>query len=128
VLLSKPSKVGLKKRILRDITLGLAIIAASLVLVVYTMESGKTVPFNWISFAGFTPIIFWLVLKQLKRFWHKTSLWLATAALLGLHLLGGFMVLRIWPSWPGVWFIPAGLVEVWLMFLTLHGLMVRHSR
>jgi hypothetical protein len=79
-------------------------------------------------FVGLTPLVFWAVLRQHKRNWGRTPLWLATAGLLAVHIAIFTIVLRAYPQWPGVWFLPILAVEVWPIDLTLRKVVGGHSR
>jgi hypothetical protein len=116
------------RRLLRDVVLGVSILAAAGILILYSAENGKQVPFQWIKLTAFTPIIFWAVLKQFKEYWRRPTLWLAAAALLALHVGAFTLVLRSYPQWPVIWFLPVGLVEGWTFFLILHKLIVGDLR
>ncbi|MGH9376023.1 MAG: hypothetical protein ACRD1J_07620 [Terriglobia bacterium] len=121
-------RVGIAKRLLIDVGVGIGIITFAALLFAITLVTGKTVPFNWIEFVGMTPIVFWLVVKQFRRYWHRPSFWFAAAGLLAIH--GGFftIVLIKYPEWPGIWFVPVSILEAGLLFMILNKLVVHHSR
>jgi hypothetical protein len=113
------AKDGFGRRLLIDVGVGMGIIALAGLVFAISLVIGRVPPFNWIMFVGLTPILFWVVLKRYKRYWRRPTLWLATAGLLAVHVAIFSMVLRTYPQWPGVWFLPVGAVEVWPIELVL---------
>ncbi len=101
------------------IALGVLILCALLVAVsIYTGHTRET-PVGWLGLAGFTPVIFWAVLKSLRRHWKRRGFWFAVSALMLLHLLAFAAILLRYPRWPLLWFVPASFVEAGLFVVIL---------
>ena len=119
---------GLGRRLLVDVGVGLGIITAAALLLVFSIVTGKGVPSRWGAFAVFTPFVFWFVVRQSRRHWHQPSFWLATTVLLVAHIGLFVFVLTRYPDWPPIWFAPVSIVEVGLFSLTLDKLVARGWR
>lgn len=128
--LKQKHRIG--KRVLIDLGVGLAIIGAAALLLVFTFATGIRVPSRWVAFLFFTPFIFWFVARQCRRCWHQLSFWLAIMALLAAHIGLFTFVLTRYPEWPPVWFAPISIVEIGLLSIALDKLMredgVNHAR
>jgi hypothetical protein len=122
VSLKKKKAMGLGWRLLRDVGIALAFLVAIALLVMiqaYTGYRGE-VPVGWFGLAGFTPLVFWAVIKPLRMYRKRPTFWLAVAALLVVHLLAFVAVLLHYPRWPLLWFVPISYVEA-ALFLTILG-------
>lgn len=65
----------------------------------------------WWGLVVFTSCLFWVTIRQSRAYWPRVSFWFATAGLLIVHLLLFWAVLRIYPGWRGIWFLPVIVVE-----------------
>jgi O-antigen/teichoic acid export membrane protein len=81
---------------------------------------------RWWSLAGTTAIVFWVAVKQYRRYWRRFSFWLNVSGLLAIHVLIYTLVLLRVPEWRLLWFVPPSVVEAGLLVLILHKL-VEHS-
>jgi hypothetical protein len=86
----------------------LAVFAAAIVLSKGTVGrlSGA-----WMGLVVFTFCLFWVIVRQWRAYWHHLGLWLAIAGLLALHLPAFIFVLRVYPQWREIWFVPVVIVE-----------------
>lgn len=84
----------------------------------------REVPVGWFGLAGFTPLVFWGVIKSLRNCWDRPTFWLAVMALLLLHVLAFVGVLVRYPRWPLLWFIPISFVEVGVFVMVLGKLFI----
>ena len=116
------------KRLSVDVGVGLAIILAAALLFGLSLIIGRIPPFNWLLLFCLTPVLFWVVLKQHRKHWRMPALWLATVGMLAAHVMVFVMVLRAYPRFPGIWFLPIGAIEVWPIDLTLRKLVANRSR
>ena len=73
----------------------------------------------WIEFAAFTWITFYYPVKQHRRHWRRPIFWSGVAGLLAVHLVVFVIVLRNYPEWRLVWFIPVAIAEGGGIFLAL---------
>jgi hypothetical protein len=65
----------------------------------------------WVALVAFTSCLFWVVVRQSRAYWHRLGFWLAIAGLLVVHLVAFISVLRVYPQWRGIWFVPVVIVE-----------------
>ena len=65
----------------------------------------------WMALAVFTLCLFWVVVRQSRAYWRRLGFWLAIAGLLVVHLLVFVAVLRAYPQWREIWFVPIVIVE-----------------
>jgi hypothetical protein len=103
----------------------LALCGLFVAVAVYSGHTGK-VPVGWFGLVGFTPIVFWVVVKSLRRYWKRPAFWTAAAGLMVLHLLAFVATLLHYPQWPLLWFIPVSMVEAGLFALIL-GKLFNHA-
>jgi hypothetical protein len=75
------------------------------------LSKGAKVPSEWLALAVFTSCLFWVTVRQSRAYWRRLGFWLATAALLIVHLLAFVAVLRAYPQWREIWFVPTVIVE-----------------
>ena len=115
----KATKVASRFLLYVGIALGVLVAIALTILigayVGYTHEPSV----GWLGLAGFTPLIFWSVVKSLRNRWKRPSFWLAVAALLVLHILAFAAVLTHYPRWPLLWFIPVSFIEAGVFVMIL---------
>jgi hypothetical protein len=123
----KKKAMGLGWRVLRDVGIGLAALVAIALLVMILGSTGYhgELPAWWFGLAGFTPLVFWFVIKPFRYCWKRPTFWLAVAALLVVHLLAFGAVLPHYPRWPLLWFIPTSYVEAGLFLMILGKLFIR---
>ncbi len=81
-------------------------------------------PIRWVGFVCMTPVIFWAVLKQFRRYWRRPTMWLVTSVLLVVHIAVFSVFLTYCPDWQPVWFLLLAFPEGWAMYLILHRVMV----
>jgi hypothetical protein len=112
-------KMGSRFLLYVGIALGVLIACALFVLIAVYTGHTRELPIGWFGLAGFTPLIFWAVIKSLRKYWNCPTFWVAVLALLIVHLLAFVAVLLHYPRWPLLWFIPVSFVEagVFLMIL-----------
>ena len=87
---------------------GIAVIA---LLVAFSIYTGIETRGSWLALVVWTPVIFWLVMKSSKQYWRHPTYWLLLAALMGMHLVAFVTILRAYPEWRPVWFVPISIVE-----------------
>lgn len=108
---SAVTKLGLRTLVYLAIALGVLLLCALLVTIAIYTGHTREAPVGWFGLAGFTPVIFWAVLKSLRRRWKRRGFWFAVSALMLLHLLTFAGILLRYPRWPLLWFVPASFVE-----------------
>jgi len=97
------------QRFLLYVGIALAVLAVFAVGIV--LSQGAKVPSAWLALAVFTSGLFWVTIKQSRAYWSSLGFWLAIGGLLVVHLLVFIAVLRAYPQWRGIWFMPVVIVE-----------------
>jgi hypothetical protein len=77
---------------------------------VYTGHTGR-VSGSWIALVVFAAGLFWVTVRQSRGYWCLLAFWLTMAGLLVIHLLAFIAILRNYPQWRGIWFMPIVIVE-----------------
>ena len=103
----------LRKSLLELAALLLAVVVAAVLVQAFMDHVGiGWIPRGvWIWLGVFTAITFWGAVVQFRSSWKRLSFWLATAALLAVHLLAYSLVLVRQPYWKGSWFAIVGFCE-----------------
>jgi hypothetical protein len=109
------------KRVLLYILIALGFLAACSLFVAVSIYTGHThgLPVGWFGLVGFTPLVFWAVIKSLRNHWKRRGFWFAVSALLVVHLLAFVGILLRYPQWPLLWFIPVSFAEAGLFVIVL---------
>lgn len=101
----------------------IALALAFLMLVATLVISGAAfrfqTPIRWVGLIAYTPAIFWAAARPFKRDWHRAKFWLAVFGLLTIHALSFIWLLRMYPAWPLIWFMPLSVAEAVLIGLVL---------
>lgn len=119
--LKQVKKAKIASRLLLYVGIAFGVLVAIALTMVIGVYAGYThePPVGWFGLAGFTPLIFWSVIKSLRRCWKRAAFWLSVAALLVLHILAFVAVLLHYPPWPLLWFIPISFIEAGLFVMIL---------
>jgi len=86
----------------------LAVFAAAIIL---SKGAVGRVSGAWTALAVFTLGLFWVIVRQSRAYWRRLDFWLTIAGLLVVHLLMFVAVLRVYPRWREIWFVPVVIVE-----------------
>lgn len=110
----------------QKLTLQLAVVLVSAFVVVYGLVIldgfGRD---NWLPnrrvvlTASFTSVIFTAVVAEFRRSWRDWHLWLAIAALFGLHVLACTLLWTLNVGWPVIAYGAVALAEIPLLCLIL---------
>jgi hypothetical protein len=110
--------------------LGLAV--ASLVgiglLVAFSVHTGVALTGGWIGLAGYTGLLFWVVISRSRERWYQPRFWLVVVGLFAVHLTAFAAVLRGYPAWPMIWFLPIVIVESAVFSVILDMVLTRPKR
>src|SRR5438874_7847492 len=121
----EPVRLGLR------VLLYLALVLGGLIVIglatVFSVRTGISPSGGWFGFFGFTPFVFWAVIKAQKRHWRRRGLWVAVGALLLLHLAVFITVLLKYPELRLVWFAPVSIIEIALFSVVLVKLFDQHG-
>lgn len=109
---------------------GLAIISfASLsVLFALSIYTGVNISRLWLAFAMWTGLLCWIGFRQFRDSWRKSIFWVGMAGLLALHTTVFTIILRNYPDWHPIWFIPIVIVEAGVWGAILEALIVWRSK
>lgn len=103
---------------------GIALVVLVVFAVAIVLTKGAKVSGAWIALVVYTVGLFWVTIRQSRRYWQHSSFWLAIVGLAVVHVLAFIAVLRAYPQWRGIWFWPIMLVEAGLfgtIFYLLYG-------
>lgn len=90
---------------------GIALAVLTVFAVVIVLSKGAKIPSGWLALAVFTSCLFWITIRQSRAYWGRLGFWLAIAGLLVVHLLLFISILRGYPQWREIWFVPVIIVE-----------------
>lgn len=96
-------------------------------LIVYTGHSGR-VSGGWFGLAVYTCGLFWVTIRQSREYWRLPGFWVAILGLLVVHLLAFVAILRAYPQWRMIWFVPIVIVEGGSFGAILYLLFGSHKR
>ncbi len=63
---------------------------------------------------GYTGLLFWVTMRQSRELWRRIDYWFTMVGLLVVHSLAFTAVLRAYPEWRMIWFMPVVIVEAGL--------------
>jgi cation transport ATPase len=118
---------SLMRRLLIDLGIGVGIIAVAGLVALVSIRTGKAISGAWIGLVGYTPVIFWFAIRPLKNYWNRATFWLSVVALLAAHSLAFLLILRSYPEWRMIWFVPVAIVEAGLFSSILASLFKRRA-
>jgi len=106
------SAVGkIVRRALLYIGLALAALAVIGLLIAISVHTGTPFTGGWIGLVVYTSGLFLVTIRQTREHWHREGYWLAMGGLLVVHLLAFIAILRAYPEWRMIWFLPVVIVE-----------------
>jgi hypothetical protein len=118
--------VALRVLLYFGLAFGFLIVCGLLLLL--SVRTGIIMPARWFALALYTTVLLWAAVGTSREHWHSPAYWSAVAGLLALHLLGFVAVLRHYPQWPSVWYIPVIIVEAGLFGSILGALFKRRIK
>jgi hypothetical protein len=115
-----PLKAGaIVYRALLYLSLALAFLSVSTLLIVLRVRTGITFSGAWIALVVWTAVIFWVVVRSDREYWGFSSYWLAVLSLFVTHSAGFVAILHGYPQWRPLWFIPVAMAEAALFSIVL---------
>ena len=120
--MSRSSIVKMARRALLYVGLALSALAIIGLLVATSIRTGTSFTGGWIGLIGYTSLLFWVAIGKSREHWHRPMFWLTILGLLGIHLLAFVAVLRSYPQWRMIWFLPIVGVEAGLFWIVLDAL------
>jgi hypothetical protein len=107
---------------------GIALVVLAVFAAVIVLSKGAKLPSAWLALGVFTSCLFWITIRQSRAYWGRPGFWLATTGLLVVHLLLFIAVLRGYPQWRGIWFVPVIIAEGGLFGVILYLLFGERKR
>jgi hypothetical protein len=100
---------------------GLAVAALTIFALVFalSMHTGISIQTRWVGLTIWTLIIFVVVVRSNGSYWNRVTYWLAVCGLLGVHLLAFVGILRRYPQWRPIWFVPIAIAEAGVLSVIL---------
>jgi hypothetical protein len=108
------------QRLFLYVGIALAVLAVFAAAIVLSKGAVGCVPGAWMALAVFTCGLFWVTIKQSRAYWRRLGFWLAIVGLLVVHLLVFVAILRAYPQWRQIWFVPVVIVEGGLFWAILY--------
>jgi hypothetical protein len=95
------------------VLLGCGLLYAVMVMLYWEYSRTHWVPeARWVGFVVFTVLVFGIAVRECRRSWRRTSLWLELIGLLVAHTVVYAAVLTRVEDWRPVYFVPITLAEV----------------
>lgn len=110
------------KRLFLYLGIAIAFLVACALLLAVEIHTGIQITSRWLGLAVWTGFIVWFVAKRYRNSWVKPSFWLSVIALSGIHILAFTEILRSYPQWRPIWFIPTSAAELGICWLILDSL------
>jgi hypothetical protein len=114
------------RRCLLYLGLAFAALAAVALAVVVSERTGIVVPFPWAMLVAFSVLLIWLTMKTYRRFWASPAFWSTFAGLMLAHSTVFVIILRKYPGFRPIWFVPIVVVEA-LLFGVIFALVLPRS-
>jgi hypothetical protein len=80
------------------------------------------IPARWFGLFYWTCALLWVILRQFKSDLRRVKFWVVLLTVLALHIGGFALVLRGYPEWRTVWFLPIFIIEGSLVMAALRGI------
>lgn len=103
------SFVRIIRRFVLDVGIALAVLVVFAIAII--LSHGARVPSAWFAFAVYTSLLFWVTIRQSREYWQHGKFWLAIVSLFLFHFLAFFPILRSYPEFRGIWFMPIVICE-----------------
>lgn len=102
---------------------GIALTVLAVIAVFIVLTKGAQISGGWFGLVGYTSLLFWVTISKSRERWHRPMFWLAVVGLLVVHLLAFVAILRSYPEWRMIWFMPVVIVEAGLFSIILNMLL-----
>ena len=99
------------QRFLLYVGIALAVLAVFAAFIVFTRGGVGHVSGGWFGLVGYTGLLFWVTIRQTREHWQRLDYWFAMGSLLVVHFLAFVVILRAYPQWRMIWFMPVVIVE-----------------
>ena len=105
--------------------IAVAVLAIFAAFIVFTKGGIGDISDGWFGLVGYTGLLFWVTIRQTREHWQRLGYWLAMGGLLVVHSLAFDAILRAYPQWRMIWFMPVVIVEGGLFGAVLYLLFAR---
>ena len=126
--MSQPAVGRIARRSLLYIGIALAALVVIGLLVAISVQTGTAFTVGWIGLVVYTLGLFWVTIRQSREYWRRPGFWMAIAGLLAVHLLAFVVILRAYPRWRMIWFMPVVIGEGGLFGAILYLLFADRKR
>ena len=99
------------RRILLYLGLAFASLAVLAMPFALNVHAGIVIPGQWIGLATFTVVLIVATIQSSKKYWRDVSYWFILAGLVCLHSLAFILILRNFPDFRMIWYVPIVVVE-----------------
>jgi len=99
------------QRFLLYVGIAFAVLVVFAAVIVLSKGRGGHISGGWFGFVGYTGLLFWVTIRQTREHWQRLGYWLAIGGLLVVHSLAFVAILRAYPAWRMIWFMPVVVVE-----------------
>jgi hypothetical protein len=92
---------------------GLAVVSLAIfsLIVFLSVRTHIVVPFRWVGLAGFAGALLFAIIKTNREYWNLPAFWLICAGILIVHLAVFIPVLRAYPDFRFIWWVPIVIAE-----------------
>jgi xanthine/uracil permease len=99
------------RRLFRDIAIALVSLAVFSLIFALSIRTHIVIPFRWIMLAAFAGVLMFVLVKTHRDDWGRPVFWLICAGVLVAHLAVFIPVLRAYPEFRPIWWVPVVVVE-----------------
>jgi hypothetical protein len=99
------------QRFLLYVGIALAVLVVLAAVIIFTKGGIGHVSGGWFGLVGYTGLLFWATIRQTRAHWQRVGYWFTLGGLLVVHSLAFVGILRAYPEWPMIWFMPVVIVE-----------------
>jgi hypothetical protein len=92
---------------------GIAVVVVLLAIQIY-FGIGE-ISAGWWGFVSFSGAFFWIVVRGSRPLWIRSGFWLLLVAFLVIHCSVFVAILRAYPDWRPIWFVPIVIVEAQIL-------------
>ena len=108
--------------------LAVASLAVFSLIFILSIHTHIVVPFPWVGFAEFAGVLIFVIIKTDREYWNRPAFWMICAGLLIVHLAIFIPVLRTYPEFKLVWWVPIVIAEASVFGIICDMLLMRTAR
>ena len=116
------------RRLLLYLGLALASLAIFSLVFFLSIRTHIVVPFQWVGLAAFAAVLVFAIIKTDRTYWTRPAFWLILVGVLIVHLAFFIPVLRSYPDFRLVWWVPIVIVEAGIFGVICDMLLLRPAR